>query len=219
MDSFWEFLKQLVDPQSIIHHGGLLLLLIVIFAENGFIFGFFLPGDSLIFLSGLICASRPELLDVNIATLVLAMFLAAVLGSLFGYLFGKRVGKNLFKRKESLIFKHRYLEVTQNYYDKYGGPTLIMGRFLPIVRTFAPIIAGIIKVPFHIFISYNLIGGALWICSLSLIGYFIGVKYPVVENYLGYIIVGFVGITTIIVARSFVNHRKALREEKAKENG
>lgn len=218
MDSVWEFLKDVINPRTIIEHGGLLLLLLVIFVENGFVIGFFLPGDSLIFLSGLFCATRPELLDVSITGLTACMFGAAVLGSLFGYGFGRKVGPALFQRKDSMLFKRKHLEVTQAFYAKHGGKTLVLGRFLPIIRTFAPIIAGVIRVPFHIFIFFNVLGGALWITSLSLIGYYIGTKYPWVEHYLGYIIIGFVGITTVVVAKSFINQRKSLKEQKLAES-
>ncbi|MFN0032629.1 MAG: DedA family protein [Flavobacteriales bacterium] len=218
MESFWD----LFNPETIIQHGGLFLLLLVIFCENGLVIGFFLPGDSLIFLSGLICASdirRVELgenawLGTDITTLVMCMFIAAVLGSAFGYWFGYRVGPPLFKREDSLIFKRRYLEMTQAFYTKHGGKTLMLGRFLPIIRTFAPIIAGVIRVPLPVFMGYNVLGAAAWIASLSLIGYFLGVKYPAVENYLGYIIIGFIGITTVIVARQFIRERRLV---KAKE--
>jgi membrane-associated protein len=219
MESFWH----LFNPESIIQHGGLWLLLIVIFCENGLVLGFFLPGDSLIFLSGLICATdlkRVELLTkpwlgVDITTLVICMFLAAVLGSLFGYWFGRRVGPPLFKRKDSMIFKQRYLEVTKSFYEKHGGKTLMLGRFLPIIRTFSPIIAGVIKVPIPVFMLFNVLGGAAWICSLSLIGYFLGIAFPAVENYLAYIIIGFIGVTTVIVSRQFVKERKAKRAAEA----
>ncbi len=198
-------------------------MLIVIFCENGLVLGFFLPGDSLIFLSGLICATdlkRVELLakpwlGVDITTLVICMFLAAVLGSLFGYWFGRRVGPPLFKRKDSMIFKQRYLEVTKSFYEKHGGKTLMLGRFLPIIRTFSPIIAGVIKVPIPVFMLFNVLGGAAWICSLSLIGYFLGIAFPAVENYLAYIIIGFIGVTTVIVSRQFVKERKAKRAAEA----
>ncbi len=198
-------------------------MLIVIFCENGLVLGFFLPGDSLIFLSGLICATdlkRVELLTkpwlgVDITTLVICMFLAAVLGSLFGYWFGRRVGPPLFKRKDSMIFKQRYLEVTKSFYEKHGGKTLMLGRFLPIIRTFSPIIAGVIKVPIPVFMLFNVLGGAAWICSLSLIGYFLGIAFPAVENYLAYIIIGFIGVTTVIVSRQFVKERKAKRAAEA----
>lgn len=216
MESAWEFIKQLMSPESIIHHGGLILLLLVIFAENGLVIGFFLPGDSLIFLAGLITSTEKNPLPVEITGLILCMFGAAVLGSLFGYVFGLRVGPPLFQRKESMIFKRKYLDVTQAFYNKHGGKTLVLGRFLPIIRTFAPIIAGVIKVPFLNFMFFNLVGGALWIGSLGLIGYYIGFKYPAVENYLGYIIVGFIGVTSIIVMRSYIKHRREMAASKEK---
>jgi len=209
----WEFLKQLTNPESIIHHGGLLLLLIVIFSENGLVIGFFLPGDSLIFLSGLICASKPELLELDITTLTIAMFCAAICGSLFGYLFGRRVGPPLFERKDSLIFKRKYLDITQAFYQKHGGKTLVLGRFLPIIRTFAPIIAGVIKVPFTTFMFFNLVGGALWITSLSMLGYFLGTQFPAVEHYVGYIIIGFIGITTILLIRTYIKQKRSVHQK------
>jgi membrane-associated protein len=208
---FWEFLKQLMDPESIIQHGGLVLLLLVIFAENGIVFGFFLPGDSLIFLSGLICATKPELLEVSISTLGILMFLAAVGGSLFGYYFGRRVGPPLFERKDSIIFKRKYLDMTQTFYQKHGGKTLVLGRFLPIIRTFAPIIAGVIKVPIGIFMFYNVVGGLLWIGILCLAGYYLGTTFPVIEQYVGYIIIGFICITTVILIRTYIKEKKAQR--------
>jgi membrane-associated protein len=209
---FWGFLKELTDPQSIIMHGGLLLLLLVIFAENGLVIGFFLPGDSLIFLAGLICYSKPELLNTDIQTLLIAMFFAAITGSLAGYYFGRRIGPPLFERKDSIFFKRKYLELTKKYYDKHGGKTLVIGRFLPLIRTFAPIIAGVIKVPFSTFMLFNLVGGALWISSLSLLGYFLGSRIPGIENYLGYIIIGFIVVTNILVLRTYLKQR---RENKA----
>ncbi len=207
----WEFLKQLTNPESIIQHGGLVLLLIVIFAENGLVVGFFLPGDSLVFLAGLICASKPELLHVDIIPLTIAMFVAAVCGSLFGYIFGRRVGPALFDRKDSLIFKRKYLDITQSFYKRHGGKTLVLGRFLPIIRTFAPIIAGVIKVPFATLMFFNLVGAALWITSLSLIGFYLGSQFPAVEHYVGYIIIGFIGITTILLIRTYIRQRRSSR--------
>lgn len=212
---FWQFLKDLTDPQSIILHGGLLLLLAVIFAENGLIIGFFLPGDSLIFLAGLICFSKPELLNVDIRTLLICMFLAAILGSLAGYYFGRRIGPPLFERRDSIIFKRKYLDVTKKYYDKHGGKTLVIGRFLPVIRTFAPIVAGVIKVPLSTFMFYNLAGGALWISTLCLLGFFLGSHIPGIEDYVGYIIIGFIVVTNILLLRTYLLQR---RESKNKGN-
>jgi membrane-associated protein len=215
-----EFLKELTNPESIIHHGGLVLLLLVIFAENGLVVGFFLPGDSLIFLAGLICGTKPDLLGIDITTLTISMFLAAVVGSLFGYVFGRRVGPPLFERKDSILFKRKYLDITQSFYAKHGGKTLVLGRFLPIIRTFAPIIAGVIRVPVPTFMFFNVVGGALWISSLSLIGYFLGTQFPAIENYVGYIIIGFIGITTTLLIRTYIKQRResnAQKKQKADE--
>jgi len=212
-----EFLKELTNPESIIHHGGLVLLLLVIFAENGLVVGFFLPGDSLIFLAGLICGTKPDLLGIDITTLTISMFLAAVVGSLFGYVFGRRVGPPLFERKDSILFKRKYLDITQSFYAKHGGKTLVLGRFLPIIRTFAPIIAGVIRVPVPTFMFFNVVGGALWISSLSLIGYFLGTQFPAIENYVGYIIIGFIGITTTLLIRTYIKQRRESNAQKKQQ--
>ena len=189
-------------------------MLLVIFAENGLVVGFFLPGDSLIFLAGLICGTKPELLGVDVTTLTVSMFLAAVAGSLFGYVFGRRVGPPLFERKDSIVFKRKYLDITQSFYAKHGGKTLVLGRFLPIIRTFAPIIAGVIRVPVPTFMFFNVVGGALWITSLSLIGYFLGTQFPAIEHYVGYIVIGFIGITTTLLIRTYIKQRRELNARK-----
>jgi membrane-associated protein len=211
----WEFIKSLTNPETIIQYGGLVLILLIVFAENGIIFGFFLPGDSLIFLAGLICSTQPELLDVSITTLSLSMFGAAVAGSLFGYYFGMKVGPPVFERNESMFFKKKYVDVTRSFYEKHGGKTLVLGRFLPIIRTFAPILAGVIKVEFKTFMLFNIIGGALWIFSLSLIGYFLGNQFPNIKHYVEYIVLGFIVITTVIVIRTYLAHRKEQRSKKS----
>lgn len=203
MSDFWSFLKDLVNPESIVQLG-LPLLLFVVFAETGLFFGFFLPGDSLVFISGLICATNNDYLNVNIFVLNLSMIGAAVLGNFVGYWFGKRVGPALFKKEDSLFFKKRHLQATQSFYQKHGGKTLILGRFLPVVRTFAPILAGIIKIDFKKFMLFNLIGATAWISSISLIGYFLGNKFPETKNYLGYIVIGLIIITTIPVLTTYL---------------
>lgn len=218
MSEVWEFLKQLTNPESIIHYGGLALLLFVVFAETGLLIGFFLPGDSLIFISGLICATRPELLDVNIVTLLSSMAGAAVAGNITGYLFGRKVGPALFRREDSMIFKKRYLEITKSFYERHGGKALIMGRFLPIIRTFAPILAGVIKVDFGKFMLYNIIGAVLWIGSLGSIGYFLGSVYPWVQDYLEYIVIFLIVVTLIPVVRTWRKERKLYRKDQEKQD-
>lgn len=204
----WEFLKQLTDPESIISYGGLTLLLFAVFAETGLLVGFFLPGDSLIFISGLICRTKPDLLGNNIAVLLLLMIVAAVLGNMAGYWFGWKVGPALFKRPDSLIFKKRYLETTKAFYEKNGGKTLIMGRFLPIIRTFAPILAGIIKIPFARFMLYNVIGAVAWITSLGLAGYYLG-KIIWVQDNIGWIVIFLIVITLIPVATAWIRGKRS----------
>ncbi len=202
-----EFLKQLTDPQSIIAYGGLALLLFVVFAETGLLIGFFLPGDSLIFISGMICVSKPELLGVNLPVLIVCLSAAAILGNITGYWFGYKVGPPLFQRKDSIIFKKKYLEVTQEFYKRNGGKTLIIGRFLPIIRTFAPILAGVVKIDFKKFMVYNVAGAVAWIGTLCSIGYYLG-TYVWVQQNIGYIVISLIVITTIPVLTTFLRERK-----------
>lgn len=204
----WEFFKTLTNPESIIQYGGLWLLLFVLFAETGLLIGFFLPGDSLVFVSGLLCATSPHLLNVEIEVLMLLMSLAAIVGNMFGYYFGYKAGEKLYNRKDSLFFKKSHLLTTKAFYEKHGGKTIILGRFLPIVRTFAPILAGVIKIDFKKFMIYNVIGALAWINSIGLAGYFLGQKFPGIKDYLGYIIIAFIVVTTIPVLRTYLKNRE-----------
>jgi membrane-associated protein len=198
----WEFLKQLTDPNSIIEYGGLWLLLFVIFAETGLLVGFFLPGDNLILLAGMLCKAKPELINTSYPILVLLMTFAAVLGNVVGFWFGKFTGQKLYAKKDSIIFKQKHIELTKSYYNKYGGNmTLIIARFLPVVRTFAPIIAGVIKVDFVKFMVFNLTGAIVWILSLSSIGYFLVQWFPQVINYMGYIFIALIVITALPILK------------------
>ncbi len=199
-----EFLKQLTDPESIIFYGGLALLLFVVFAETGLLIGFFLPGDSLIFISGMICVSKPALLGVNLFELIILLSVSAILGNIAGYWFGYKVGPALFDRKDSIIFKKKYLEITREFYNKNGGKTLIIGRFLPIIRTFAPIFAGVIKIDFKKFMLYNVVGAFAWIGLLASAGYYLG-TYKWVQQHIGYIVIGLIIITLIPI---IITYRK-----------
>ncbi|MCE9539527.1 MAG: VTT domain-containing protein [Bacteroidetes bacterium] len=203
-----DFLKQLTDPESIIQYGGLALLLFVVFAETGLLIGFFLPGDSLIFISGMICVSKPELLGVNIFVLIISLSIAAIIGNMTGYWFGYKVGPPLFSRKDSLIFKKRYLTITQKFYNKNGGKTLILGRFLPIIRTFAPILAGVIRIDFKKFMMYNVVGAIAWIGLLASIGYYLG-NYEWVQKNISYIVIGLIVITLIPLISTYLKEKKA----------
>jgi membrane-associated protein len=211
----WEFFQNITNPHQIVAFGGLALILLILFAENGVILGFFLPGDSLLFFSGLITSTKPHLLETDIITLIIAMIVAAILGCLFGYYFGYKLGAKAFQRKESWLFKKKYVDATRNYYEKHGGKTLIVGKFLPYIRTFAPIIAGVIRVPFKSFLIYNIIGAVAWVVSLTLFGFFLGEIIPNAEEYLEIIVIGFIILTNGYVIRTYIKER---RKGKTKSN-
>ena len=196
MHEIWDSLQHLVDPVKLLREGGFYLLLFVVFAETGLFFGFFLPGDYLLFLAGMFVATNK--LDVSIYVLIAGLIAAAVAGNFVGYWFGKKTGPVLYQRNDSIFFKKRFLRAAEVYYKKQGAFALIMGRFIPIVRTFAPIIAGIVRLDFRKFALYNIIGAFLWISSLTLLGFFLGRRFEKeIDDYLLYIIVGFIIITTI----------------------
>lgn len=210
MDSIVEFFQYLLNSEEIIRTGGLLVITFIVFAENGLFFAFFLPGDYLVFLAGVFCGTG--ILDVPIAILLISMFTAAVLGSLVGYIFGKYFGDMFENRPDSFFFKKKHIETTRNYFEKYGSRTLIISRFLPIVRTFAPILAGLVKMPFAAFLINNVAGGAIWIGALTGGGYLFGEKFPWIVDYVQYIILFFLAITTFTVIKGYLNARKEMAE-------
>jgi len=212
MQEFWSSFSQLLDAEALLQNGGFYLLLIVVFAETGLFFGFFLPGDYLLFLAGLFCASG--ILPVNIYVLCGGLFAAAVLGNYTGYWFGWRTGPMLFKRKESLLYKRKYIVAAEEFYHKYGALALILGRFMPIIRTFAPIFAGVVRVNLTRFSILNISGAVIWVAVLTLSGYFLGQQFPQIVNYIEYIIIGFISLTTVPIVIAVA--RKSLKKEKHK---
>ncbi len=188
-------LDTLHNLSDIIITFGYVGVFITIFAESGFLFGFFLPGDSLLFTLGILSAQG----IFNIYYLIGLCIVAAILGDSFGYYIGNRFGSRLFNKKDSLFFKKEYVERTQAYFLKYGKRTIIMARFVPIVRTFAPILAGVGKMDYKTFVSYNIVGGIVWAGGVLSIAYILGTKIPGIEDYLGYIIVGIILVSVIPV--------------------
>src|SRR3989344_4725787 len=165
----------------------------IVFAESGLFIGFFLPGDSLLFTAGLL-ASQGYL---NIATLLLVVFVGAVLGDNFGYAFGKTVGPKLFRRENSILFHKKNLIRAHNFYKQYGPMTIILARFIPVVRTFAPIVAGIGQMQYKTFVFYNIFGGFLWTLSLTLSGFYLTQVIPGAESYITWIIIGIIVVSVI----------------------
>lgn len=153
----------------------LLLVAAIIFAESGLMIGFFLPGDSMLFTVGFLIAGTNSFnLDINIHFVVATLFIAATIGYAVGYLFGKKIGPNLSNKPNSRFFHQSNVQKAQDFYNKYGGKTVILARFVPIARTFVPLIAGIVKMPFRTFMIYNLVGGVFWIAGVVYGGYFLG---------------------------------------------
>lgn len=167
----------------------------IIFAESGLLIGFFLPGDSLLFTAGFLV--HQNILAFNIHLLVFVLFLAAALGDSVGYAFGKRIGRRLFKRKDSLLFHKENLRRAEDFYEKHGAKTIVLARFVPVVRTFAPIIAGISSMRYRTFALYNLIGALLWAVGLTYLGYFAGDVIESAGINIEYIILGIIFISVL----------------------
>jgi len=169
-----------LDPIIIIKTLGLVGVLFITFAESGLFFGFFLPGDSLLFTAGFLASQN----YLNINILVWGAFICAILGDSVGYWFGKKVGPKIFTREDSFFFHKKHVLSAQNFYEKYGNKTIFLARFVPIVRTFAPIVAGVGQMKYKNFITYNIIGGFVWSFGMAYSGYFLGQVIPNVDKYL-----------------------------------
>ena len=182
------------------------ILFLVIFAETGLVVFPFLPGDSILFISGTVVAVAG--LDVHV--LVLVLVAAAVLGDSVNYAVGRYIGPKVFHEPASRWFKREYLMRTQAFYDKYGGITIIIGRFVPIIRTFAPFLAGVAGMPYRRFLSYNVVGGVAWIVSLVYAGYLFG-NIPWVKENLTFIVVGIVIVSLLPAISTFIKERRASR--------
>ena len=197
-----------MDPKHLIETFGTIGLFAIVFAESGLLIGFFLPGDSLLFTAGLLASQHV----LNLPVILVGCFLAAVAGDQVGYMFGARVGPALFKRPDSRLFRQTYLEKAHQYFEKQGPKTILLARFIPIVRTFAPILAGVGKMPYRTFVTFNLVGGFLWAEGVTLLGYYLGKSIPNVDKYL-------LPVVAVIVAVSFVpvflEIRKLRRESAA----
>lgn len=168
------------DLTALIQTVGLLGLWAIVFAESGLLIGFFLPGDSLLFTAGFLASQG----YFNIWVLIVGCFIAAILGDNIGYAFGKRIGSPLFRREQSLLFNPKNLERAKNFYEAYGGMAIVLARFLPAIRTFAPILAGVGAMRYRAFVFYNIVGAGLWAIGMPLLGYFLGRVIPGADRYL-----------------------------------
>ncbi len=168
-----------IDLAGLIETVGYIGIFAIVFAESGLLIGFFLPGDSLLFTAGILASQG----YFNIAILTFLCFAGAVLGDSFGYAFGRKAGPKIFTKEDSILFHKSHLERARRYYEKHGGKTIILARFVPIVRTFAPILAGVGGMHYKTFLSYNVFGGLIWGAGLTLLGYFLGSVIPDVDRF------------------------------------
>jgi len=198
-----------IDPQKLLETFGMLGLFGIIFAESGLLIGFFLPGDSLLFTAGLF-ASQGKF-GLNLPVVLVACFLAAVLGDQVGYLFGKRVGPSLFRRPNSKLFKQQYVMKADEFFDRHGAKTIVLARFVPVVRTFAPILAGVGKMQYRTFLTYNLIGGFLWAVGITSLGALLGNQIGAenIDKYLLPIIAVIILVSVAPAVFEVLRHRRA----------
>ena len=187
MDVLSEFFHRLRDLRELVQWAGYFGLTTIIFVETGLLVGFFLPGDSLLVTAGLL-ASQPGF-GLNVYLLGVILSVAAIVGDSLGYAIGKMTGPRIFNRPDSLFFNRKHLERAHAFYEKHGGKTIVLARFMPIVRTFAPVVAGVAEMRYPAFIAYNVFGGLLWVWSMLFTGYFLGRYVPGIDRHIEKVII------------------------------
>jgi membrane-associated protein len=208
MEMLWDLFHRIYDVEFLVRTGGLLVLIAIVFIETGLFVGFFLPGDSLLVTAGIFAARG----DLDLLTLNVALSLAAITGDTVGYAIGARTGPKIFTRENSLFFNRKHLISAKEFYDRHGGFTIFVARFLPIIRTFAPVVAGVAAMQYRKFLAYNIFGGIFWVMSTTLAGYFLGRVIPNIEERIHVIIV-------IVIAVSLLPAVIKVAAEKLKVRG
>ena len=204
-----DFFHLITDVKGLIQWGGLFLICIIVFVETGLFIGFFLPGDSLLVTAGIFAAAG----HLKLGMLLSLVTLCAIAGDQLGYWIGRQAGQTLYKREDSLLFKKRHLERAHEFYTKYGGKTVMLARFVPIVRTFASPVAGAARMNYRRFLSYDICGGFLWVWGMVLLGYFLGSSIPDIDDHI-HIVIAVVIFVSILPAVF-----EALRQRKNQRRG
>jgi len=216
-----EFIRQIIhtlyDVQGLIRWGGTLLVCIIVFTETGFFVGFFLPGDSLLVTAGVFSAAGL----LNIWTLLPLAMLCAIIGDQIGYWIGRQAGHALYRRPDSLLFKRKHLERAHKFYERYGGKTVILARYVPIVRTFCPPVAGAAEMTYSRYLLYDIVGGSLWVGTMVLGGFFLGKAVPNISGRIHYVIavVVFLSLLPAIIAALRSRSRKSDSSIRPEEDG
>jgi membrane-associated protein len=206
MDILREFFQRLNSLEDLIRWGGYVVLVAIVFAETGLLVGFFLPGDSLLVMAGLFAARG----NLDISVLILSLCGAAIVGDSVGYWFGKKTGPRLFARPDSRLFKREHLLKTRAFYEKYGGKTIVLARFMPLIRTFAPIVAGVAGMEYRRFVVFNVAGGITWVTSMCLLGYLLGNTIPpkAMDRYVHLVIGGIIFLSILPAIIHVMRERK-----------
>jgi membrane-associated protein len=196
--------ETILSPKWYIEMGGLYMILFVVFAETGLFVGFFLPGDSLLFVAGLFIDDLArEFFNVPYVVIMVMIAIAGILGNMVGYWFGKKSGPFLYQRQDTFFFKKRHLASAQRFYEKNGAFTVIAARFVPIIRTFVPIVAGIVKMDYRKFMIYNIIGSFGWVFTMMLTGHLLGTQFPWIKDRIDVIVIMIILVTTLPVIIKF----------------
>jgi membrane-associated protein len=211
LESIRHLLHSIYDVEGIIRTGGPLLVCIIVFVETGFFVGFFLPGDSLLVTAGVFAAAGV----VPLKWLLLPVMLCAIVGDQIGYWIGRAAGMALYRREDSLFFRKQHLLRAHNFYETYGGKTVILARFVPIIRTFCPPVAGAAQMPYLRYLVYDLFGGILWVGTMILGGYFLGRSIPNISQRIHYVILAVVFLSVLPVIISLLRARAASSEDAA----
>jgi len=204
MDFLQNFFRTVYNVPELIRIVGQYGLPLIIFAETGLLLGFFLPGDSLLITAGLFAARG----DLSLPTLLATLIPAAILGNATGYAIGKRTGKALYSRADSLLFRREHLRMTHEYYERLGGKTIIIAQFAPILRTFAPVVAGVAEMGYRKFASYNVVGAILWITSMTLGGYLLGNVIPDIDQRIDLVIMVVIAVSLLPAIIAWLRSRR-----------
>lgn len=205
METLHEFFSRLYQFDELIRWGGYTALIVIVFAETGLLAGFFLPGDSLLVTAGLVAAVDGVL---NIWVLNAVLWAAAILGDSVGYWIGWHAGPRIFNRQNSFFFHKKHLERTKRFYDRHGNKTIVLARFVPIVRTFAPTLAGVGRMKYPKFLLYNVAGGIGWVTSMTLTGYFLGSSVPNIEKHVHWVVLVVIVISFLPIVNEWIKSRK-----------
>jgi len=199
-----DLFRTLYNVPELVRWGGLIGLIAIVFAETGLLIGFFLPGDSLLITAGLFAARG----DLNIFWLNITLMIAAIAGDATGYWIGLKSGRALYNRPNSLLFRREHLLQTRAFYDKHGGKTIILARFMPILRTFAPVVAGAAEMSYRRFAMFNVVGGIAWVASMTLIGYFLGQTVPDIDRHIHIVVAVVIGLSLLPAVIAWLRSRR-----------